>query len=118
MGFESDYEARLVEQMSSLLAASEQARLGAGDDMPLELTMRAIDIAVDVDPELFVELSPQSMVALVEAGSLDDSVVSALADALDLQARIFESDGSIIEAGVRHEQSQALRAAIDRSRAN
>jgi len=71
-----------------------------------------------MEPQLFVRLSPQSMVSFLDLGEFDDRVVGKLAEALELQAELYETEGSLIEAGVRREQAAAVRGSLDPSRAN
>lgn len=117
--YESDYVLRLIEQMGTLMrVAFERFREGAGDDEPLEMTQAAIGMVVDMDPELFLKLAPQSMVSFLELSSYDERVVERLAEAIELQADILESEGSLVEASVRREQAAALRGSLGPLHAN
>ena len=119
MEYQNDYVLRLIEQMGSLIRlAFERFRTGESNGRAFELTNETIELAVDMDPELFVRLSPQSMVSFLDLGEYDERVVEKLAEALDLQAELFESEGSLIEAGVRRSQSAAVLASLDPSHAN
>ena len=75
-------------------------------------------LVVDMDPKLFLRLSPPSMVSFIEISGFDDRVVAKLVEALELEADILESQGDIVEARVRREQAQALTDAMDPSHAN
>jgi hypothetical protein len=72
----------------------------------------------DVEPELFVKFSPQSMVSFLELSGFDDRLVVKLSEALNLQAEILESEGALVLARVRREQAQAVLESIDPARAN
>lgn len=117
--YDSDNILQTVDEMQALLRrASSCLRQGASAEEPLELSTRAIGLAVDMDPEQFVGLAPQSMVSLLEITGSDGRIVMGVADALDVQAEVLDSQGSLIEASVRREQAAALRASIDPARAN
>ncbi len=119
MQYRSDYVLRIIEQMGSALReALSRFRGGAGSEESLALTEEAIGLVVEMDPKLFLRLSPQSMVSFVEIGNYDERLVTKLVEALRLEADILDTEGSIVEAGVRREQAQALEASLDPRRAN
>lgn len=112
--YENDWIMRQIELMGGLIRkALERLRLGAGDEEPLELTEEAIGLSVDMDPRLFVRLSPQSMASFLEISNTDPRIVERLAEALEAQAEILESEGELLEAGVRREQAEGVRRAFD-----
>lgn len=117
--FENDHDPRVAERMSALLSAAFRA-LGSGEygAHAYDLSGEAIELAVDMDAEQFVALAPQSMVSVVDAEGYEGKVVRLLADAIDLRAEMLESQGEVIVAEVRRQQSAALRTSLDRSRAN
>jgi len=117
--YQDDYILRLVEQLGSMMRlAFARFREGQSSSEPLDVTNQAIQMIVDLDADLFVKFSPQSMVAFLEISGFDDRLVMRLAEALLMQAEILESDGSILLAGVRREQAKAVRESIDPGRAN
>jgi len=117
--YQSDYVLRIIEQMGAALRrAFERYSEGAGDGDALDITGEAIGLVVDMDPRLFLRLSPQSMVSFVEISGFDDRLVVKLVEALRLEADILESEGNLVEAGVRREQAAALVGAIDPAQAN
>ena len=119
MQYQSDYILRIIEQMGAALReAFAQLRGGAGSEEPLALTEAAIGLVVDMDPKLFLRLSPQSMVSFIEISGLDDRVVGKLIEALELEADILDTEGNIVEAHVRREQARALQDAVDPAHAN
>ncbi len=119
MDYRSDYVMRLIEQMGAAIRlAFDRFREGGEPEESIEALHRAIGLAVDMDPALFLTLAPQSMVSLVEISGLDDRVVGKVAEALTLEADILDFDGWTVEAAVRREQSTALLHAIDPSWAN
>jgi hypothetical protein len=117
--YQDDYIVRLVEQLGSMMRlAFSRFREGQSSSEPLDVTKQAIQMIVDVDADLFVRFSPQSMVAYLELSGFDDRLVVKLAEALNLQAEILESEGSLVLAGVRREQAVAVLDSIDPERAN
>ena len=119
MQYQSDHVSRIIEQMGlALRQAFERYRDSDEADEPLAMTDAAVGLVVDMDPHLFVQLSPQSMVSFIEVSGFDDRLVAKLVEALTLQADILESEGNLVEAGVRRSQAAALADAIDPARAN
>jgi len=115
MQYQSDYILRLIEQMGGLIRrAMERLRTGAGADEPLELTQEALGLVIDMDPETFVRLSPQSMVTILEIGGFDERVATRVAETLEAQAEIYEVMGEFSLAVARREQAAAVREAIVR----
>lgn len=119
MQYQSDYILRIVEQMGAALReAFARFSTGAEPEEPLALTEFAIGMVVDMDPKLFLRFSPQSMVSFVAISGLDDRLVTKLVEALELEADILDTEGNIVEAGVRREQARALHDAIEPANAN
>jgi hypothetical protein len=119
MQYQTDYVLRLIEQMGGLVrAAFERVRGGAGDAESYEMAQQAIGLALDVDPELVVRLSPSSLAGLVEMSNLDDRVVELIAEALTVEVEALEGQGEIIRAGIRREQAVAVLGLLDTGHAN
>jgi hypothetical protein len=116
--YQSDYVLRIIEQMGVALRRAFERYRDGGDSDSLELTHEAIGLVVDMDPNLFLRLSPPSMVSFVEISGFDDRLVVKLVEALRLEGDILEGEGNLVEAGVRREQADALAEAIDPARAN
>lgn len=118
MQYQSDYILRLIEQVGGLMRrALEMFRIGS-DEEPYELTEEAVGLVLDMDPDIAVRLSPQSLASIVEMRNLDDRVIELVADALELQQAVLERNGEIVRAAVRYEQAAAVRALLDPERAN
>jgi len=117
--YQNDYVLRLIEQAGAALRlASRRFAEGASSDESLDATDEAIRAVVDVDPALFLRMSPASMASLLEISNLDDRLVCKLSEALLLQADILQSEADIVGAGVRRQQAAAVLESIDPSRAN
>jgi len=117
--YQSDYILRVIEQMGAVLReASARLRGGEGSDETFALIEGAIEFVVDMDAKLFLRLSPQAMLSFIELSDLDDRVVGKLAETLELEADVLDSEGSIVEARVRREQSKVLISTIGPMHAN
>jgi hypothetical protein len=117
--YQSDYILRIVEQMGAALrVATRRFAEGAPPEESIDATNDAIGFAVDIPAELFVRMSPQSMVSLLDIAGPDDRVLEKVAEALLLQADVLQAEGSFIEAGARREQAAAVLDFIDPARAN
>jgi hypothetical protein len=101
-----------------LRAASERFAQGASAEESFEATNSAIGLAVDLPAELFLRMSPQTMVSLLEISSSDDGMFEKVGEALLLQADVFQSEGLLIEARVRREQADAVLRFIDPAYSN
>jgi hypothetical protein len=109
----------VLEQIDSVLNhASRRFAEGASTEESLEALNRAFELVVDVPVPLFLTMSPQTMVSLLEMSGADDAVLAKVAEALLLQADMLQFEGSLIEAGARREQAGAVLEFIDPARAN
>ena len=119
MQYQDEYILRLVEQLGSMMRlAFSRFREGQSSSEPLDVTKQAIQMIVDVDADVFVRFSPRSMVSFIELSGFDDRLIVKLAEALNLQAEILESEGALVLSGVRREQAAAVLESIDPERAN
>jgi len=119
VGYERDYVTRIIEQMGAALRqATRRFAEGTPAEESLEAANEAIGLAVDMPAELFLRMSPQSMVSLLEISACDNRVIEKVAEALLFQADVFETEGRLIEAGVRREQAAAVIEFTDPARAN
>lgn len=119
MEYQNDYLVRVIEQMGAALRVAAQLfSQGAPAEESIGATNRVLGLGVDIPPDLFVRMSPQSMVSLLEVSSSDDRVIAKIADALMLQSDVLMTEGFLIEAGVRRDQAGALLDFIDPARAN
>jgi hypothetical protein len=117
--YQNDYVLRLIEQMGAALRlATRRFAEGASSQESIEATDEAIGAVVDMDPKLFLRLSPPSMASLLEISNLDDRLVAQLGEALLLQADILQGEADMVSAGVRREQAAAVLASLDPDRAN
>lgn len=117
--YHREHATRVIEQMGAVLrTASERFAQGASAEESFEATNTAIGLAVDLPTELFLRMSPQTMVSLLEVSSSDDGMFEKVGEALLLQADVFQSEGLLIEARVRREQADAVLKFIDPAHSN
>lgn len=103
---------------TTLRTATERFAQGASSEESLEATNVAIGLAVELPTDLFLRMSPTTMVALLELSASDDRMIEKVAQALLLQADVFQAEGLLIDAGVRRDQAAAVLEFIDPARAN
>ena len=108
MPYQTDYVLRLVEQLSGLIRRAIEKLGVAGAKEPSEVGGRAIGLALGLDLSVASELSPQSIVALLELGNLDVRVIKLVAEAIEFESKVHWTRGEKTE--IRREQASAVRA--------
>ena len=115
MQYQTDYIMRLVEQLGSVIRKTVE-RLGLRQaEEPVTLASEAIGLALDMDPETASELTPQSLVPLLELRGLDRRVVELVHQAIEIEAVALEDRGEVVAAMFRREQADALQSLLDRT---
>jgi hypothetical protein len=106
---ETDYVLRLIEELAAAIrAALEKAGLKDAEE-PDDLAGQAIGLALSMDPALASSLSPQSLVALLTLGDVDDRVVALVLQAIEIEAAALQHRGHLSAAQFRREQAAAIR---------
>lgn len=119
MEYRTDDISRVIAEMDTVLRiASQRFAQGASARESMEAANDAIALAVDMPAEHFVQMSPQTMVSLLEVSTSDDRMLAKVAEALLLQADVLLAEGMLIEAGARRDQAAAVLDFIDPARAN
>ena len=119
MDYRGEDVIRVIEEMDAALRmASQRFAEGASARESIDASNDAIGLVVDVPADLFLRMSPQTMVSLLEVSASDDRMLQKVAEALLLQADVFQAEGFLIDAGARREQAAAVLEFIDPSRAN
>jgi hypothetical protein len=108
--FEQDYLLRIIGMWGDAIRrALESLRLGHEAEA-LELTERAIGLALDTDPALALRLTPAGLIAYLGiGGALDSRRARMLADALDARARVLLSLHRDAEADLDMARADAVR---------
>ena len=68
----------------------------------------AVGEAVGIDPKLFFSLEPDSAVAMMEMGDVDEDLAAYVTQAMFLEAKILEGEGSVMAAHLRRKQAIAI----------
>lgn len=119
MDYHSDDISRVIAEMDMVLrVASQRFAQGASSRESMDAANNAIRLAVDMPVEHFVQMTPQTMVSLLEVSTSDDRMLAKVAEALLLQADVLLAEGLLIEAGARREQATAVLDFINPAHAN
>ncbi len=110
--YEQDYILRIIALWGQAIRrALESLRLGHEAEA-LDLTERAIGLALDTDPALALRLTPEGLVAYLGiGGALDVHRARMLADALDARARVLLQMRRDAEADLDMARAEAVREA-------
>lgn len=68
----------------------------------------AVGEAVGIDPKLFFSLEPESAVAMMEMGDVDEDLAAYVTQAMFLEAKILEGEGNVRAAHLRRKQAIAI----------
>ena len=102
-----DYLMRMIMEMimgiRRIWTLPERERRGMAEDIE-----QAVGDAVNIDPELFFSLEPDSTVTMLEMGDVDESVAEYVVHAIFLEATMLESEGKLQKARLRREQGAAI----------
>lgn len=105
---------RLIEQMTAVIRrALEKSGIKDAEET-YGVADQAIGLALDMDPALASRLSPESLVSLLELGSLDDRVIELVAQAIELELTTLPAEGETILAELRRSQVDAVHALMAR----
>lgn len=110
--YEQDYILRIIATWGQAIRrALEALRLGHEADA-LDLTERAVGLALDTDPALALRLTPEGLVAYLGiGGEIDPRRARMLADALDARARVLLALHRDEEADLDVARAEAVRDA-------
>ncbi len=110
--YEQDYILRIIGLWGQAIRrALESLRLGH-EAPALELSERAIGLAIDTDPALALRLTPDGLVAYLGiGGEIDTRRAAMLADALEARARILLAMCRDAEADLDLARADAVREA-------
>ena len=112
--YEQDYILRIIELWGQAIRrALESLRVGRESEA-LDLTERAVGLALDTDPALALRLTPEALVAYMSiGGGIDPRRAQMLADALDARARVLLALHRDAEADLDTSRADAVRDAAD-----
>lgn len=114
MVYQNDYILRMIEEFGAVVReALRRVRAGSPPQETLEDIDQAFGLVVDMDPKLFMSLTPQSMVSFLKLSNLDNRLVRELAEALKLQADMLEAQDQPAKAETKREQAAAILASLE-----
>ncbi len=69
---------------------------------------QAVGEAVNIDPELFFSLSPESQVQMLEMGDTDPKLAKYITNAIFYESKVMEANGDIATSQLRRSQGIAI----------
>ena len=108
--FENDYLMRMILKLVEAMRRSLEKRYGSFAEEQEEIE-RAIGDAVDMDPQLLLSLTPESVVSMLQLGSFDAKLGAYVVRALFYEADLFEEQGRFGSADLRRAQARAISEA-------
>ncbi|MBR2522483.1 MAG: hypothetical protein IKE61_05105 [Coriobacteriales bacterium] len=110
MAIRQDYLMRMILDLATAIA---KALRGQGDGNPdIDDLEFAIGDAVNMDPELFFSLDPDSMVLMLQIGDLGDEAASFVVRSMLLDAMFLQAEGKIGLGELRRRQAEAIASAF------
>ena len=104
---ENDYIMRIILDLAMMIRKSwglpELDKEKFTDDIE-----SAVGEAVGIDPKLFFSLEPDSAVAMMEMGDVDDDLAAYVTQAMFLEAKVLEGEGQVTAAHLRRKQAIAI----------
>lgn len=105
--FERDYILEIVSQFAEALAESLGLAV-SGEDGGCERVEQDIAGLLDLDPQVALSLSPDSLVQMMVLSGIGDSIASHMCYGLEHLADVYERDGKEDLAIVRRAQAEAV----------
>lgn len=102
-----DYIMRLIKELVSAIREvwlnEDKKRVGYDDDIE-----GAVGEAINIDPNLFFSLDPDSAVQLMDMGDVTDDLALYVSRAIFYEAKLLEANGDIAKATLRRRQATAI----------
>ncbi|MDR2491940.1 MAG: hypothetical protein LBD25_00515 [Coriobacteriales bacterium] len=108
--FQNDYLMRMILQLVEALRRSMNKEHQTRDEELSDLE-RSIGDAVDMDPDLFLSLAPESMVSVLQIGEFDPGLAGLVVRSLYYEADLLYQNGNKPAADLRRAQADALARA-------
>ena len=109
MAIREDYLMRQILDLA--IAIAREMRRRSGDDPDIDELERAIGDTVNMDPELFFSLDPDSMVLMLQIGELGDDAAAYVVHAMLIDAMFLQAEGKIGLGELRQRQAEAIASA-------
>jgi hypothetical protein len=110
--FENDYIMRMILRLVEAIRRSLDKGYTNLEEEEAELE-RAIGDAVDMDPQLLLSLTPESVVSMLQLGSFDAKLGGYVVRALFYEADLLEEQERFGSADLRRAQAQAIAKAYN-----
>ena len=108
--FEKDYLMRMFLQLAEAIRKSLMKEHESTEDALRDLE-RTIGDAVDIDPQVLLSLTPESVVSMLKLGTFDPELGGLVVRALFYQSNIYEELGQFGHADLRRAQANAIAQA-------
>lgn len=105
--FENDYIMRMFLQLSEAIRRSLNKEYQSSEDELRDIE-RAIGDAVDLDANVLLSLTPESVVSLLQLGNFDPELGGYIVRALFYEADLFEQQDQFGHADLRRSQAKAI----------
>ncbi len=103
-----DYILEMIEQFVQTVVASLRRALEKKDVAAAEEVEVAVASLVDLDPEVAMQLMPESLVTMMQLSGIGDSVADYVAYSLSLLSHAYDGMGDHQTAAMRRAQAQAV----------
>lgn len=103
-----DYILEMIEQFLKVVVASLGRALAKADPRSAEEAEAAVATLVDLDPEVAMQLAPESLVTMMQLSGIGDSVADYVAYTLSMLGHAYDGMGDHATAAMRREQAQAV----------
>lgn len=113
MALRQDYLVRLIVAMSAAIRRALSKKEAHEPYVALDDLERAIGEAVDMDGAILLTLAPESLVSILQLGSVNDSLAEYIVRAILLQSELYSELGEEQLAEVRNAQAEAIASAFE-----
>jgi hypothetical protein len=106
-----DYLLEVIARFVEALMRAFRLAIEKGDEQGCKQVEQAVADLLELDPDTFSVLAPNSLVQLMELSGIGESVSEYVGYALDRVADVYEDMGDGATAELRRAQAEAIEAA-------
>ncbi|MCL2528747.1 MAG: hypothetical protein FWE41_00170 [Coriobacteriia bacterium] len=110
--FENDYIMRMIMQLTRALRKS-LFREYSNPDIEIRDIEGRVAEALDLDPRLMFKLEPDSLVSLLQLGSVDPVLAVFAVRSIYYESDLLEANGELEKADLRRRQADAIAEAYN-----
>lgn len=107
---QNDYLMRMIFELVAVVQRALRDRRNDPEAAAQSLAI-AIGNAVDIDPDLFFSLAPDSMVSMLQLGTFNEQLCGYVVRSMLLKAALLQRAGQLVRARLIESQAQAIMAA-------